>query len=610
MNAFWLLLAMHAASDAPAPIIENCQPIWVTITAEATQLERDFSGCKGGDLTWSPPEAWAFDTDIYTLETARYGTVSARPMGEQVEVRFQPRDGDKELTAILAMGAEGTVDGYTVRLRSGGEPTIAIQAKNVSVREVAVAIAALQDATLIGAEHLGEQGVTFNFQSISATSVWALIGDVGEVYARYWPEENTVRIWPGETPDAAIKPGLRMATPSTAAMPNLPAVYAMQAAAEQACAADPPSCVAAHQQLLAYTDSFATIVRDMRLESLLALIAAQAPNGSRDAAAQADRNLVAHLQKYPPASSTLEYLQTAIDLPAPKSSEALASLAEAQINASPPQQVRLRAIALAALTLQMEADQSDAFERLQRLQERYMTLDLALDDTDPALLPIDLGDEQLTLARTSVGRAASRVADALLKREQWVDASYALFVAANNSDDPGLIRLTEVRMARVLIRLGQLDSALAMVERIDCGDNVPVCEIESDLRPALLLALNRTSEARSAWVEIDQCPLRNASDRALLDALGGENPPLPKSGSDCGLRGTLAELVLDALPDAAEPWQHRLLAESYLSRYVARGDETFRTVARQHFDAALTAAADEQVRTVLKARIARLDQAR
>lgn len=610
MNAFLLLLALQAGSDAPAPIIENCQPIWVTIAAEATQLERDFSGCNGGDLTWSPPQAWAFEPNVHATETARFRVVSTRPVGDEVELRFQPRDSDKVLTATLAMGAEGAVDGYTVRLRSGGETTLAIQAKNASVREVAVAIAALQDATLIGAEHLGEQRVTFNFQSISATSVWALIGDVGEVYARYWPEENTVRIWPGETPDAAVKPGLRMATPSTAAMPNLPAVYAMQAAAEEACAADPPSCIAAHQQLLAYTESFATIVRDMRLESLLALVAAHAANGNRDVIAQADRNLVAHLQKYPPASSTLEYLQTAIGLPAPKSSAVLMAIAGAKIEAPPPQQVRLSAITFAALKLQMEADQSDAFERLQMLQERYMTLDLALDDTDPALLPIDLGDEQLTLARTSVGSAASQVADALLKREQWIDASYALFVAANNSDDPGLIRLTEVRMARVLIRLGQLDSALAMVERIDCGDNIPVCEIESDLRVTLLLALNRAADARSAWVEIDQCPLRNASDRALLDALGGENPPLPKSGSDCRLRGTLAELVLDALPDAAEPWQHRLLAESYLSRYAARGDQTFRTVARQHFDAALAAASDEQERTVLKARIARLDQAR
>ncbi len=608
LNPLWFLLAMHSATASPV-MIETCLPIWVTIIDEKSQLERDFTGCADGTLGWSEPEGFAHDPAIYQTESERYPDSTTRTVGDQIEVRFRPHDSSQPLAVAVAIGAAKTVDGFRVRVLSGGPPTVRIKA-TATAREIGRALAAAQNTTVIGAEYLGDQRITLNFQSKPAASLWSLLGDVSEVNARLWSDENTVRVWPLAPSAPEAKPGLRMPTPSAQAMPNLQAVYAMQGAADSACASTPDDCIVAHQQLLAYTDSFAPIVGDVRLSSMMTIATAHAANGHRDTLLQADRDLAAEVQKRKPAlSTTLPYLQEAINLPAPATTAALLSIASATIEAMPAQQVRLSAITLEALKLQLDAQRSEAFERLQALQDRYLKLDLGVEGVAATALPIDLGDERLTQARLSVGRAASRVADALLEREQWADAIYALAIATTGTDDPGQISLTEVRLVRALIRLRQLDVAFTVLERINCGDNLPICEIENDLRPALLLALNRLADARSSWTETAGCPLRNASDIALLDALEGKNPALPARGTDCAPRGTLAELVLDALPDATGYWQHWLYAESYLLRYAARGEETDRTAARQHFDAALAATSDKDQRAILTARIARLTAA-
>ncbi|MGH8442389.1 MAG: YfgM family protein [Nevskiaceae bacterium] len=106
-------------------------------------------------------------------------------------------------------------------------------------------------------------------------------------------------------------------------------------------------------------------------------------------------------------------------------------------------------------------------------------------------------------------------------REDWAKAQSRLEWVGAHSDDPGLKKLAQLRLARVLWQQAKPDAALAL---LDLPDDDPFATLYAELRGDIQLARGDRDAARSAYEKALKLGPAPASRQALqrkLEDLGG-----------------------------------------------------------------------------------------
>jgi hypothetical protein len=623
VRSYMALIFCALAPDAFGETIqvERCQnPLAVTLYDRRgeTTAERDFLGCGKGQTDLSLPEGMPDSYRVQQYELARFATVTA-VAGDKVQIAIDVGDG-KEHRIELEYGQRQTLPtmpvDVVVRPLPGG-PWVTIQA-NASVPAIARAVAKTLDIGATGVEQLADTPIALNFQRIRPTELWNLIADVGQA----WAVESEKHVRFGRPDSAAdADPRLRMSIPSGEPPPRIVEIVALRGEAEHICASeDVERCIDLHTQIQRLAEPPNHAYPRVHLESRL--IQLQAASGNRPLVdrlvADLKRQLASADYRRPlDTDSLLDALTLLLELGANDAAAVLVEPIAEDLAGRPAQQIRLSSLRFDALQLALAPDRRKALDELNELATRFFEFDaeaeFTIEEPDYELKRLDASPvsfDALDRIQPALRLAARRVADDLREQQRYSERAVALATGLRLYGSDSGREILLMQMVHTMIRLDNPAVALSAVQNIDCASDSPTCEYRRQYEPALLLVVGELASAQALVAESreqNRAPCARP-DAEFLDALAGDEVRAAvRSSEGCASGDTLAALVLDALPDQRNPWQHYLAAEAYAKRAAANANAI--PAALEAIDAAL-ATSEPAMRPRLEKRKAGLEALR